>query len=125
TSYFYTVCTSKNFMNYFRLHQVMDISVIVKALRSGPKKLDTEAIRNNRAQFYVQAYNHNKNEPEFINTKDPSVDMVDAIHASAAIPLVYNKTMSINGVNYSDGAFDDPLPIVRAIEKFKPTHVLI
>ena len=125
TSYFYTICTAKVFMNYMRLHQVMDISVIGRALRNEPTKLDVESVKQNPAKFYVQAYNENKKEPEFINTKDLGLDMVDALHASMAIPVIYNKTMFINGVKYSDGAFDDPLPIVRAIKQFKPTHILI
>ena len=125
TSYFYTICISKTFLNYMRLHQVMDISVVGRALREGSTKLDTLAVKQNRAQFYVQAYNEKNKLPEFINTKDPGLDMVDALHASMAIPVVYNKTMVINGIKYSDGAFDDPLPIVRAIKPFNPTHILI
>lgn len=125
TSYFYTVCTTKAFMNYMRLHQVMDVSVIGQALKNEFTKLDVEAIRRNPAQFYVQAYNENTKEPEFINTKDTSLDMTDALLASMAIPVIYNKTLVINGVKYSDGAFDDPLPVVRAIQRFRPTHILI
>jgi predicted patatin/cPLA2 family phospholipase len=125
TSYFYTICASKAFFNYMRIHQVIDVSVIEEALRKEPTKLDVEAVRKNPARFYVQAYNATKGEPEFINAKDPHVDMVDAIHGSMAIPLVYNKAISINGCRYTDGAFDDPLPILRAIREFKPTHILI
>jgi predicted patatin/cPLA2 family phospholipase len=125
TSYFYTVCVNEQFVSFLRLHQIMDVSVVEKALRDGIKKLDVAAVRKNPAQFFVQAYNQTKGAPEFINAKDPLIDMVQAIHASMAVPLVYNKAVAIGDSHYSDGAFDDPMPIVRAIETFKPTHVLI
>ncbi len=125
TSYFYTICTTKEYLSFMRLHNVMDISVVARAFRTQPTKLDTEAIKNNPAQFYVQAFNEVNQIPEFINAKNPALDMIDAVTASMSVPVVYNKNVTINGTKYSDGAFDDPLPLSRAIEKFKPSHVLV
>jgi predicted patatin/cPLA2 family phospholipase len=125
TSYFYTVCASSAFIKYARMNKIIDISVVEKALRAQPTRLDTRAVMKNPAQFYVQAYNETEKSPELINAKDPGIDMINAIHASMAIPLVYDKAIVIRQSRYTDGAFDDPLPLARAIEKFKPTHVLI
>jgi len=125
TSYYYTVCTTPSFINYLRLHPIVDVGFIEKILREGPMKLDVGAVLKNPAQLYVQARNENKQVPEFINAKNPGVDMIDAIHASMAIPMVYDQKIMIDHTAYTDGSFEDPLPITRAIEQFKPTHVLI
>jgi predicted patatin/cPLA2 family phospholipase len=125
TSYFYTICTTNSFINYLRMHQMVDVGFIEKMLRDGPMRLDVDAIKKNPAQFYIQAYNEKKQESEFVNAKNPDIDMISAIHASMAIPLVYNKKITIDESTYTDGAFADPLPIGRAMEYFKPTHVLI
>lgn len=125
TSYFYRICTKKEFLNFLRIHKVVDVSVIEKAMRNPATQLDVDAVRKQPAQFFVQAFNENKKEPEFIDAKDPNIDMIDALHASMAIPFIYDEVVAINGRKFTDGAFNDPLPIVRAIEKFKPTHLLI
>ena len=125
TSYFYTICTDNGFIKYNRMKRIVDVSIIEKALRDTPTRLDVEAIYKNPAQFYVQAYNIKEKVPEFINAKASGVDLIDAIHASMAIPLVYNQEIIIEQSKYSDGGFDDPLPLSRAINKFKPSHVLI
>jgi len=125
TSIFYTVCASPEFIKYTRMKKIIDISFLEKSFRIEPTRLDVEAVMKNPAQFYVQAYNETEKSPELINAKDPSIDMVTAIHASMAIPLAYDKEITIGKSRYTDGAFDDPLPFIRIIEKFKPTHILI
>jgi predicted patatin/cPLA2 family phospholipase len=124
-TYFYTVCASKAFINFLRFQKIIDVSVLDQNLRSGALKLDVDSVKGHPCQFYVQAFNKSTKQPEFINAKEAKPDLVSAIHASVAIPVIYGETVIINDCLYSDGGFDDPLPIERAIKKFNPTHVLI
>jgi predicted patatin/cPLA2 family phospholipase len=125
TSLFYTVCATPEFIKYTRMKKIIDISFLEKAIRTKPTRLDVEAIMKNPAQFYVQVYNETDKSSELINAKDSERDMIDAIHASMAIPVAYGKSIMIGKSRYTDGAFDDPIPFVRAIEKLKPTHILV
>lgn len=123
-SLFYEECSKKEFIDFERIHRIMDVDVVANAMRSGKKSLDQEAILNSPRDFFVVVTNINTLQPELINVKTAVPDMISAVNASMAIPLVYRKEIELNGGQYIDGGLD-PLPIEKIIEKFHPTDILI
>jgi predicted patatin/cPLA2 family phospholipase len=122
-SMYFEECGTKEFINYKRIHKVLDPSIIAKTMRTGPKAIDTVAINKSDTKLYVAATNAFTGEIELIDTKTASPDMVAACEASAAIPLFQDPVL-VNGNSYIDGALNQ-FPLEEVIEKFSPTDILV
>lgn len=123
-SIYYEECTTSEFINFKHINRVLNVEVVSDVMRRGPKALDVAAIKNSRPNFYVQVTKTGTNESVLINAKTATEGTIEAIRASMAFPLLYGKTVHIDGGEYVDGAFE-PLPIEKVIQQFKPTDILI
>jgi predicted patatin/cPLA2 family phospholipase len=50
-----------------------------------------------------------------LSSRDESIDLLAALKASAAVPVLYHRTVAVNGSRYVDGGLVDPVPIERAL----------
>lgn len=118
-------CTSPEFINFSRIHKIMDADFLAETVRSGPKAIDQDAIRRSPTEFYVVA-THRDTGAELINAKTAKPDMVSALHASISIGILpfYGKQNMVNEKMYADGAFD-PVPIQKILDTFQPTDILV
>ena len=122
---FYDQCHAGDFLKFTRLHQIMNVDVIIDIMESDSRdSLDQEHLMNSSTNFFVGAVNQENGESEIINAKTAKPGLTTAIAASMAVPLVYRKAIEVNGANYVDGAFD-PLPLSKMIEECNPTDILI
>ncbi|QQG45729.1 MAG: patatin-like phospholipase family protein [Candidatus Sungiibacteriota bacterium] len=124
TSLFYEECTTKDFIDFRRLHQIMNVDFIAKAMRHGPKTLDQKAIMDSPQELYVGVTDPKTFKSKFIDVKTATPDMISPFHASMAAPIAYRKAVEVNDGRYVDGAFD-PMPVEKVIEQFQPTDILI
>jgi len=112
------------FYNPKRIHKLIDVNFAIKTMSEGPKMLDLETIANNPTEFWAQAVNERTGQPELINAKTAKQGILQAMHASMALPFLYNKKIAVNNDRYVDGGLD-PLPIERIISQFNPTDILV
>jgi len=129
TSIYYEECTTKEFINLPRFWKVMDVArLTMDWMAKGPKKLDQEAVRNCGANLWYGVTRAIKRgeqpKEEFINAKEAKPGMLQAMRASASVPLVAGAVPPVNGIAYNDGAFD-PLAIEEMINQFHPDTILI
>ncbi|HYD93497.1 MAG TPA: hypothetical protein VEB18_03565 [Candidatus Paceibacterota bacterium] len=113
-------CVSGKFMGRMRV----DTNYLASVFRDGHKALNQEAVRAARSAFYVAVTCAQTGEGAFIDAKT-APDMIDAIHASLAIPGMSSGPITINDRQYIDGVGAFPFPIREALELFQPTDVLI
>ena len=52
-------------------------------------------------------------------------DMLEALKASCALPLLYRKTVTLHGEQYVDGGLSDPIPVREAYRRGARTIVVI
>lgn len=114
-------CASPEFLTHFPLK--LDTRVIAEEMRSGPKALNQDAIRESKKELYAIVSNANTRKAEFVDFKTATPDMVSACEASSAIPF-FRDSVEVDGTHYYDGAFSE-LPLEEIIERFKPTHLFI
>ncbi len=91
-----------------------------------PNKLnifDNKTFMNNKTKFLVVVTNLKTGQPEYIHIKD-AVKQVDAIRASASLPLISN-IVKINGKEYLDGGISDSIPIKKAEEEFDKNILIL
>ncbi len=108
----------------------MDVGYAVDIIKNDPvKALDTEEIMRKKPGFWVQTTDPNTLESRLINAKGTKEGIVNALHASMAVPFVYRKEITVTDEEHGetlniDGAFK-PFPIKEVVAKFNPTDVLI
>jgi len=115
---------SKKFINYFRFPQIVNIEYLDKVFKE-KRPLDVEKIKKSRSKLLVTVTNVKTGKGEIIDASQSSVDIVQLIKASCAMPVFYNKKIKVNGSEYCDGAISLNLPLNYAINKLKATDILI
>lgn len=79
------------------------------------KPLDQSAIKNGRTDLFIGVTDAQTGFGEFIDAKDPEVDIVKAIQASLSAPLIYSKNTKIGDRSFSDGVQGCGWPLEVAI----------
>ncbi len=102
---------------------VLDTGVISSAMRNGPKAVNLERLRASHTECWAIVTNKTTGKAELKNMTDAEDPMVWC-EASSAIPGMKISSVTVDGVEYVDGAFSD-IPLDEIIRKFKPTHLLI
>jgi predicted patatin/cPLA2 family phospholipase len=110
TPIYYEQLANRTFINFSRLNRIMDIDYVDHICRF-VKPLDQGRIRQSRSAFYIGVTNARTGKGEMIDAKTEGVDIVDLLRASAAVPIVYNKSVSVNGVDYCDGQIGHGIPL--------------
>lgn len=109
-SIFFEESAKNKFINLTRVSKIMDIDYLGSVFRS-VKPLDQKHIRSSRSKFYVTVTDAKTGKGELLDMKDKKIDIIDAICASSALPIIYNKTIAIKGRQYCDGAIGNGIPI--------------
>ena len=116
TSIYFEELAKNKFINFARVSKVMDIDYLDSVFRS-VKPLDQEHIRSSRSKFYVTVTDAKTGKGELLDMGDKKIDIIDAICASSALPMLYNKTITIKGKQYCDGAIGNGIPIDFVLQK--------
>lgn len=124
TSIYYEECTRRNFIDLRRGRAIVDIEYLWRVMGSGPKALDTDAIRRHRSRFFVSAMNWDTKRVELIDAKTARPDTLTAVIATTALPGAYGKPIPVNDSLYSDGGVLPP-STDELVERFHPTDILI
>lgn len=117
-------CTSPRFFSFRRPTRIVDTRYIAALMRTGPKRLDLDAIRAARSAFWVGFTNARTGRTELVDAKTARPDMVAAIQASMSIVGVTPGTTAVNGIPGLDG-WIDPLPLQRITRQLRATDILV
>lgn len=122
TSIYCVECTQPRFIDLARLR--MDADYLAGVFYEGGKKLDTDAVRASRSNFFIGVTCARTGSGSLIDAKRMP-DMVRAIRASIAMPLLTGKPVHLEGGSFLDGGGAYPFPLEEAITRFSPTDVLV
>ena len=75
---------------------------------------DKEFIKTNK-DFYAVVTNVNTGNAEYINIKNSTIENLEVLRATGALPLV-SKIEEINNNKYLDGAVSDSIPVNKCLE---------
>jgi len=96
----------------WRLWRIIDVERLVRVMKiETPLRIPHSGLR-----LTVPVLRADNATLEYINLEDKDTDEVyDVLSASAAIPILYDRAVTLNGVKYVDGALLDTLPVERAV----------
>jgi predicted patatin/cPLA2 family phospholipase len=101
---------SKKFVSFWRPKEIMDIDYLIDDIFKKQDILNTQAIKESKIKFFIAITNVHSRKIEYVNNKD-NVDIFEALRASNAAPVAYNKWVRINHKEYVDGAIEAPLSV--------------
>jgi len=108
--------SDKRFVNFSRLKKIVDIDYMVDDVVKKEKPLNADNVRNSFATLHTALTDYHTAQAVYVTNKDKEVDIFETIRATAAMPILYNKTVRVNGSNYIDGGIVDGIPLFKAIE---------
>jgi predicted patatin/cPLA2 family phospholipase len=114
TSIYYEDLTGYRFIKPWKLRSAADIDYLCDVIFRHKKKLDTKKIKKSKTIFKIFVADADSGECTFYTNKD-KVDLIDVIKASCALPLYYNKSVTIGEKEHMDGHIGKSLPIEDAI----------
>jgi len=107
--------SNKKFFNPLRFTKIVDVDYVYDHIVPIVKPLNEINIKNSHTNLYMSVTNVNNGENELINTKSFSEPIAKVLKASNALPILYNRTVTLNGEQYIDGGASNPLPVRQAI----------
>jgi predicted patatin/cPLA2 family phospholipase len=109
--------SNKNFVNFFRLNKIVDIDFLVDGVLKRHKALDVNKVIRSKSMLHIILTDYETGEPVVLTNRDNNFDLMEVIRATAAMPILYNKVVQVNGKGYIDGGLRDAVPLRRAIEQ--------
>ena len=106
---------NKNIINFFRFNKIVDIDYIIDEIARNIEPLDTKKIKDSKTKLFISATNYRTGIVEYFSGKEDKEILFEALKASKAIPIAYNKKIKIGEDYYIDGEIGSP--IEKSIEK--------
>ncbi len=96
---------------------MVDVDYVYDYIVRDVKPLNEEALRSSAQEFYVTATDVHTGDSVLLDAKDRIAPVARFLKASSALPVLYNRSVSIAGRSYMDGGVSGGLPIDWAIQQ--------
>lgn len=116
--------STNKFISFFRLREIMNIDYLIDDVFKKQDILDVKEIKKSDIKFFISVTNIDNEKIEYFNNKD-GADIFEALRASNAAPVVYNRIVKINNNRYVDGAIEAPLCVNIAKARQEGAEVVI
>ena len=107
---------NRRFINPWRVFKIVDVDYAYDRVVSLHKRLDDAAIRASRVRFLLSVTDARSGLNELLDVRARPEPIPLLLKASSALPVLYNRRITLDGREYVDGGVSDCLPIARAIE---------
>lgn len=114
TIYFEDLTTGR-FINPLRFWKLVDVDYLIDEVAVTKKPLDVRRILNSPTRLYATVMNE-AGEALLIDTKSTKTPLLTILKAALAMPVLYNRTVEVEGKNCMDCALRVPFPLQQAIE---------
>jgi predicted patatin/cPLA2 family phospholipase len=108
--------TQGRFVNPFRLHKIVDIDYLVDHIGKKARPLDIHTLRSASTTLHISLTEWANGQTQYVTNRTPDIDLWEAFRASAAMPILYNKSVKVGDGLYVDGSLRARVPIRRVVE---------
>jgi len=113
-SVYYDDLDGFKFIKPWKISRAADIDYLCDTIFRLKKKLNISKIRNNKSIFKIFVADADSGDCRYYTNRD-KVDLIQVIKASCALPVFYNKAVTIGSNEHMDGRIGKSLPIEDAI----------
>jgi predicted patatin/cPLA2 family phospholipase len=128
TSLYYEELIGKDWLDYtraFRREPPVGLDWLIDDVMSGDKALDWGRVVDSEIPLYAVASELPAYEPAVLGPFASVASLRDGLRASARLPLIAGKPVSIGGHEYIDGSMSQGIPLRSAKEAIGCTHALV
>jgi predicted patatin/cPLA2 family phospholipase len=115
-SVYFENCTTRSFLNPLRIWKVIDVDYLFEQVVSREKRLDVDRVLSSRSRLFVAVIDQCTGAGITIDTKTTKAPLLSVLKAATALPLLYNRPVSIDGKPFLDAGLAIPFPIEQALE---------
>ena len=113
-SVFYEEFNTRHGINYHRVPPYVNVDYLMEIVRE-KKVLNVDLVKKAPSELFINATDTLTGKPRYFSNRE-RINLLDAIHASCALPILYDKPVAINGGLYLDGGIVGSLPVEQAIK---------
>ncbi len=115
TIYFEDLTTGR-FIKRRRFWKIVDVDYVFDEIVSHRKPLDEARILASPTRFFVTVMDVATGRSSIIDTRATSAPLLSVLKAALAIPVLYNRTVELEGKSCLDGGLHIPIPLQQAID---------
>jgi len=108
--------SKKSFVNPFRFTRIVDIDYLVDQIGKKVRPLHLDKLRTSPTTLHVSLTERTHAHTRWVTNRTPDIDIWEAFRATAAIPLLYNKSVKVGDGHYVDGSLSARIPLRRMME---------
>ncbi|HIC39829.1 MAG TPA: patatin family protein [Piscirickettsiaceae bacterium] len=106
-----------DFVSFFRINKIVDVDFLVDWVVKNTIHLSISGVFNSKTELEMSLTNSKTIQAKYLSTKTDEFDMHEALRATMALPVLYDKEISVLGDTYIDGGISDYVPLQKAIDK--------
>jgi len=116
TNIWINLLCDRKFISFFRIFKVMDIDYVIDDIFKKQDPLKIENIKKSKIKFFIAATDFETGKLKYFCNKD---DIFEAMRASKATPIAFNKIIKIGNKKYIDGVISSTIEsnIKKAMEE--------
>jgi predicted patatin/cPLA2 family phospholipase len=114
---YYESCTTALFMNPMRLWKILDIDYLFDQVIKVDKPLDVDNIISSPTRFFVAVIDKATGDGFLVDTRKTATPLLDVLKAATAMPVLYNRSVSVDGRFCIDGGLAIPFPLRQALAR--------
>ncbi len=103
--------TNKNFVNLLRRDKRVDIDYIIDIVLKHKRPLDLDKLKKSYSKLHIIVTNARNGRKEVLSEHADFVEIYEELRATAALPMLYDKTVQIKDKWYIDGGVADLIPV--------------
>jgi predicted patatin/cPLA2 family phospholipase len=108
--------SKKSFVNPFRLKKMVDIDYLVDHIGKKARPLHLPKLLSAHTTLHISLTESSHAQTHYVTNRTPDIDIWEAFRATAAIPLLYNKSVKVGNGRYVDGSISTRIPVRRVVE---------
>jgi predicted patatin/cPLA2 family phospholipase len=116
TSIYYQKINNTRFIRRLWRRKVVDLDDLFDTVIARERPLSVEKVIASRSRLFITIADACTGEAFLADAQSSTTPLLTLLKASAAMPLLYNGLVAIEGRDCFDGALINPLPVLDAIE---------
>lgn len=108
--------SKKVFVNPFRVKKMVDIDYLVDYIGKKGRPLHLHKLLSAHTTLHISLTESSHAQTHYVTNRTQDIDIWEAFRATAAIPLLYNKSVKVGDGHYVDGSLSARIPVQRVVE---------
>jgi predicted patatin/cPLA2 family phospholipase len=116
TTIYYQKINNTRFIRRLWHRKVVDIDDLFDSVIGGDRPLRVDRVLASQSRFFITITDACSGEAFLVEAQSSVTPLLTLLKASAAMPLLYNGLVNVEGRDCCDGGLINPLPVLEAIE---------